>query len=143
MKKLLACILASVAITVCANDTIEKVDTTHKPLSMANSPNPTAQQGARVFQQRCELCHGSKGMGEGPLALTLKDYPDTNLLKPKYKTDTNSVREQIIFGGSRGGMHQFSPPWGNELTWAEIESAILFIDQLRKSPEVAFNLLNK
>jgi len=142
MNKLLGCILIAVVITACAKETIQK-ETPGKPKSMANMPNPTAQQGANIFQQRCELCHGSKGMGEGILALTLKDYPDTNLLQPKYKTDTNSLRQQIIFGGSRGTMNYLSPPWGDELTWTEIESVLLFIEQLRKNPEQAFKLLAK
>lgn len=142
MTKLLGYILTAVVITACAKDTVQK-ETEHKAEPQVNMPNPTAQQGARVFQQRCELCHGSKGMGEGPLALTLKDYPDTNLLKPKYQTDTNSVRQQIIFGGSNGEMHQLSPPWGDELTWTEIESATLFIAILRENPESAFELLRK
>ena len=140
MKKLVGYLLIVVAITACAKDTVQK-ETSSKP--SANMPNPTAQQGAHVFQQRCELCHGSKGMGEGALALTLKNYPDTNLLQPKYQTDTNSLRQQIIYGGSGGEMHLLSPPWGNELTWTEIESTVLFIEQLRKSPEVAFKLLSK
>lgn len=142
MKKLLGCILVSVFLAACVKGGLQK-ETSNKPKFMTNTPNPTAQQGARVFQQRCELCHGSKGMGEGALALTLKDYPDTNLLKPKYKTDTHSLREQIIFGGSREEMHLLSPPWGNELSWTEIESVVLFIEQLRKSPKEAFKLLSK
>ena len=140
MKKILGLFLISFAITACAKNSFQGEASSKKSTNM---PNPTAQQGARIFQQRCELCHGSKGMGEGALALTLKNYPNTNLLQPKYQTDTESLRQQIIFGGSRGQMHQFSPPWGDELTWTEIESVTLFINQLRESPEVAFKLLSK
>ncbi|MFW5444146.1 MAG: cytochrome c [Methylococcaceae bacterium] len=140
MKKILGLFLISLVIPACVKNSFQG-DSLSK--NSAITPNPTAQQGARVFQQRCELCHGSKGMGEGALALTLKNYPDTNLLLPKYQTDTDSLRQQIIFGGSRGKMHQFSPPWGDELTWTEIESVTLFITQLRESPEVAFKLLRK
>ncbi len=142
MKNLFGCILVALVITACAKDIIQK-NTVSTPKPMGNMPNPTAQQGARVYQQRCELCHGSKGMGEGALALTLKDYPSTNLLKPKYQTDINSVRQQIIYGGSQGQMHQLSPPWGDELTWTEIESTTLFIAILRENPKAAFELLSK
>lgn len=142
MKKLLNFILATVILSACAKDTHQK-DILNKSKAMRNMPNPTNQKGARVFQQRCELCHGSKGMGEGVLALTLKNYPDTNLLKPKYRTDIDSVRQQIIFGGSQGQMHHFSPPWGDELTWTEIESVTLFIAKLRESPKSAFEMLSK
>ncbi len=142
MKKIFGWILIAIAITACAKDTT-KQKTVNAPKPTANMPNPTAQQGARVYQQRCELCHGSKGMGEGALALTLKNYPDTSLLRPKYQTDINSVRQQIIFGGSQGQMHQLSPPWGDELTWTEIESVTIFIATLREDQKAAFELLSK
>ena len=34
--------------------------------------------GAKVFITRCTLCHGSDGMGEGPLPLITGNYPSTN-----------------------------------------------------------------
>ena len=77
------------------------------------------------------------------MAMTLKDYPSTNLLKPKYGTDAEDIKYAIIFGGSQGRMHAYSPPWGNELTWTEIESVALFINLLREKTETAIALLEE
>ncbi|MCX4026591.1 hypothetical protein H0A36_00305 [Endozoicomonas sp. SM1973] len=41
------------------------------------------QFGAKIFQQRCVLCHGDHGMGEGLLPIIVAKYPSTNLFKKK------------------------------------------------------------
>lgn len=137
MKQLLPLIFTGLLVA-CVPISVQNSPTNR---GSSNVPTPTDQFGARTFQDRCELCHGSKGLGEGVLALTLKDYPNTNLLKPKYSGDPDALRQQIIFGGSKGDMHELSPPWGDELTWTEIESLVLFITLLRSDSDRAFKLL--
>lgn len=109
----------------------------------ASETEPTRGRGATVFKERCVLCHGSVGMGEGMLPMSLKNYPATNLLKPKHGGDADSLRKIIIWGGSKGKMNIYSPPWGDELTWTEIESVVLFVQHLRDDTEAALELLKK
>jgi mono/diheme cytochrome c family protein len=112
-------------------------------ISWGNEAEPSLQKGAEVFKARCSLCHGSYGMGDGQMALAISDYPATNLLEAKYPTDSDSVRQQIVWGGSKGGMHAYSPPWGHELTWTDIESLVLFIEKLRAEPEATVAMLKQ
>ncbi len=80
-------------------------------------------------------------MGGGLLSLTIADYPATNLLTPKYATDLDSLREAIFWGGSDGRMSHLSPPWGNELTCVELESVVLFVQEIRKNVKSGLTLL--
>lgn len=102
---------------------------------------PSAQDGAKVFMQRCVLCHGVDGMGEGVLPLKLKNYPSANLLQPKYGTSAEQLEENIIYGGSRGKMSNFMPPMGNDLTWSQLQSVVHFVQLLRADSMAASKLL--
>jgi cytochrome c oxidase cbb3-type subunit 3 len=106
-------------------------------------PIPSAEHGAGIYQARCVLCHGIKGMGEGALPLSLPDYPSTNLLDPKHGAGLDAVREAIVWGGSRSGMHTYMSPWGGELTWQEVESVARFVVHLRSYPEAALAMLER
>lgn len=104
---------------------------------------PTIEKGAKVFKQRCTLCHGRAGMGEGILAMSVPGYPDTNLMNSKILDNPEKLRKTIIWGNADGKESEFSPPWGNELSWTEIESLVLFIRYLTKNTEHAVALLDK
>ncbi|EGW54347.1 c-type cytochrome [Candidatus Endoriftia persephone] len=108
-----------------------------------NQTEPNLDKGARVFQERCSLCHGDVGMGEGVLPLALKNYPKTNLMEPRYGVDKKSLQEIVIWGGSKKAMHDYSPPWGDELTWTEIESVVMFVQYLHTETEQAVAMLRK
>lgn len=115
------------------------------PVSAYSNSNtsPNLHTGAQVFVNRCSLCHGRDGMGGGMLATSHKDYPSTNLVKPRHSKSLMEVRAAVIWGGTKGRMDMRSPPWGNELSWNEIESVSQFVIYLRKDTENALNLLNK
>lgn len=97
--------------------------------------------GVRVFQQRCALCHGYDGHGEGLLPLTLGNYPDTNLLRPRVAVDEVSLRRVVRHGGSLEDIDATMPPWGDELTVAQYESVIEFVQLLRADTERARAML--
>jgi len=104
---------------------------------------PTVEIGAEVFSQRCILCHGNVGMGEGIIATSLKDYPPTNLRKNKYGVDNSAIKAAIIYGGERGAMNNAMPPFGDELTWLEIESTAKFMSLYYRNVEKAVALIKK
>lgn len=106
---------------------------------------PTVEHGAKVYVQRCTLCHGSQGMGEGNLPLKIKDYPSTNLLENKKTQNFRQVYDAVSLGGVAEGskLSRFMPPMGAELTWTELESVVLFVMQLRENYEDALVLLKK
>ncbi|MFM1891905.1 MAG: hypothetical protein RLZ44_982, partial [Pseudomonadota bacterium] len=102
---------------------------------------PCVQYGARVFQERCSLCHGSDGLGEGILALSLKDYPNTNLLEPKHTKDIETLTRVVTYGGGLPEVSTEMPPWGDELTATQLESVVQFVDFMRRDLERSLELL--
>ena len=104
--------------------------------------SPSIEEGAKVYKERCVLCHSNNGSDEGliPVSLFFLDQP--NLLEPKYSLDEHSLRNIIIWGGMENKMSILSPPWGNDLTWAEVESLVIFIMFLREKNDLAVRMLN-
>ena len=109
-----------------------------------NDPTPTNEWGARVYEERCVLCHGPQGAGDGRLPKSVAEYPDTNLYADHVPTDLELLKRAIVFGGSGGGApHPLSPPWGDELTWSEIESVSVFTTLLRNDRQAGAALLGQ
>jgi mono/diheme cytochrome c family protein len=102
---------------------------------------PSLALGSQVFKNRCVLCHGSQGMGEGALALKLKDYPSTNLMTNMSSLKRADIHNAVAFGGSKGSMSNFMPPMGNDLSWTELESVVDFVLLLRTNNTVAKKML--
>jgi len=99
------------------------------------------EYGAHVFQQRCALCHGSDGRGEGALALAIADYPETNLLKARYGKDRAALTRIITHGASLEELSPEMPPWGDELTATQLESVVAFVDLLHREQQQAVAML--
>jgi cytochrome c oxidase cbb3-type subunit 3 len=103
---------------------------------------PCLKYGVKTFQERCVLCHGSDGLGEGVLPLAIgSSYPKTNLMEPKHGVDAKSLRDVIIKGAGMAKVSPFMPPWGDELTVTQTESVARFVEYLRKEPEAAAKML--
>ncbi len=103
--------------------------------------DPTIEHGATVFNQRCTLCHGNVGMGDGLLSRLVPDYPNTNLRNHTEGKDPDSIREAIIYGGQKGILDERMPPYGDELTWLEIESLVVFMRLFYRDAERAIAVL--
>jgi len=111
---------------------------------------PSVILGAGIFKTRCVLCHGNEGYGDGTLPLTLKNYPSTNLHESRYGKDMVSLRNSIIYGGSQNFENTYTevmsnemPPWGNELTYTQVESVVWFVRMLLTEPQKARELLKQ
>jgi mono/diheme cytochrome c family protein len=96
--------------------------------------DPSLEFGAKTYVNRCSLCHGSEGYGDGLMPLSVKNYPETNLYENKYGKEVDSLRKSILIGGSKGDMSNEMPPWTDELTYVEVESLLLFLQELYVSP---------
>lgn len=105
----------------------------------SNVPTPTVEHGARVFRERCVLCHGNDGMGGGLLPLVIKGYTNTNLVDAKFAQDLTGIRQAIVEGNGHGKM--LSRPWGDELMPSEVTSVALFIEHLRAHPADAIKMI--
>lgn len=104
---------------------------------------PNLAYGAKIYYERCTLCHGDNGYGEGTLPIKLKDYPSTNLLQPRHPITRKSVHDIIVYGDRDKKVSSLMPPFGDELTWIQIESIVDFIMLLRKDKEAAASLIDE
>lgn len=106
--------------------------------------------GAKIFQNRCTLCHGNDGLGEGILSLSVKNYPNTNLLLPKFGVSFEQVAHIVRYGVTHKSYKDKSRPiseemplWGDELTIVQLKSVVKFVLYLRTDTEKAMPLLRK
>ncbi len=111
-------------------------------LSLSANDDDRLIAGAGIFADRCVLCHGNRGMGDGILTLLIEGYPSANLLNQRYGNGHDDIVENIRFGGMQGKMSLYSPPWENELSLQEIRSVALFVGHLYEQPEAAAGLLD-
>jgi mono/diheme cytochrome c family protein len=85
--------------------------------------------GDAVFHQRCELCHGPNGMGDGPGGAALNPKPRNFHDKAVTDTLTDAWIEHTIMNGKTGtGM----PPWKGIVSESEAKSLILKIRSFSK-----------
>ena len=108
----------------------------------SSSAIPDVAVGAFVYNERCALCHGPRGMGEGVIPLNIEGYPATNLRTGESVDTPEQIRKVIALGNQLSGASEFSPPWGNELSWTEVESVASFVELLRNDNEAALALLD-
>ncbi|NWG87396.1 MAG: c-type cytochrome [Hydrogenophilaceae bacterium] len=101
---------------------------------------PCVKYGAAVFQERCTLCHGTDGLGEGILSLSIPGYPNTNLAEVRHAKDIKSIREVIIKGAGTKTIEKDMPPFGDELTLTQIDSVTEFVVLLRADLDGALKL---
>lgn len=105
------------------------------------SDNSDLANGAAVYVERCSLCHGNAGLGEGLIPLAIDDYPSTNLLEAQYAHTKEEVRQAVLLGGSEGAMSEFSPRWAEELTEQDVDAVADFVMHLREDKNSALSLI--
>lgn len=90
-----------------------------KPKEEAASTSSTAQAAApadmdaakKLFDERCSVCHGKTGKGDGPGAAALKP-PPRNLSLPDWQKSVTDdhIRKIILSGGIAVGKSPLMPP---------------------------------
>lgn len=92
--------------------------------------------GAVLFHDRCVLCHGVGGMGEGILPLKIKDYPKTNLLDSPVLS-REEITKVITHGNDETKAPKLMPPMKDELSSAQIAALTDFVIFLRDNNKEA------
>ncbi|GAB4336762.1 MAG: hypothetical protein Kow0089_07410 [Desulfobulbaceae bacterium] len=99
---------------------------------MARRVNPvpadsaSIERGAKLYAEKCSLCHGEKGRGDGPAAQSLRTRP-TDLATMSGMHPDGDVAWKIAEG--RGAM----PGWKGRLSEAQIWDLVNFIRNLGTS----------
>jgi DMSO reductase family type II enzyme heme b subunit len=105
----------------------------------ASTPKPVdenVQAGKAIFEQRCKVCHGPEGNGEGPAATYLKPRPrdfTKGLFKirttPSGKLPTDQDLFKVI---SQGMMGTVMPAWETNLSEKERWQVISYVKTFAK-----------
>ncbi|ACA86655.1 c-type cytochrome [Shewanella woodyi] len=99
--------------------------------------------GAEIYSDRCVLCHGNKGMGDGYIPMRLKGYPQTSLFESPKATDKTALVKVISKGVLIDTVNEYMPPWESELTEEQISDLADFVSYLRSDTENALIMLEK
>jgi mono/diheme cytochrome c family protein len=84
--------------------------------------------GTRVFLQRCVLCHGAEGRGDGIGGKALNPRPRNFHDRAYMSTRTDAQLSEVIHNG-KGVM----PKWGGVLTDDEIAAVLKHVRELGKT----------
>lgn len=84
-----------------------------------------APDGAAIFKTKCAPCHGADGSGQTTMGkkLNIKDLRSDDVQK---QTDIELTK---VISGGKGKM----PPYGKQLSTADIQALIAFIRTLKPS----------
>ena len=85
--------------------------------------------GLRLFEQRCVICHGSQGKGDGFNAYNLDPRPAPLEETVAQATDTY-LRKVILYGSASVGLSAQCPPRGSTLTETEMRDLLVFLRSL-------------
>jgi mono/diheme cytochrome c family protein len=92
-----------------------------------------AKKGGELYAQRCAMCHGDKGAGDGALAATMPEGQKPRNLAAggyKYATDDAKFKELLQKGGAGVGLSVLRPAQ-SDLKDADLESIIAFVKTLK------------
>jgi cytochrome c len=93
-----------------------------------------ATKGQALYAQRCAMCHGDKGAGDGALAATLPEGQKPRNLttgQNKYATDEAKLKEIIKKGGAAVGLSVLMPAQA-DLSDEQLGDVVAFINSLKK-----------
>jgi len=96
---------------------------------LATTPSPPRlTTGREIFLTRCQSCHGPEGRGDGPLLVrrNIKLRSDLTISALPYQ----GILEVITQGGPATGRSSTMPPWGQELSDAELASIARYVQSL-------------
>lgn len=104
------------------------------PTPVVPAPAPAVQPaiaaakgtpGEQLFSERCALCHGAGGRGDGPAAAAMNPKP-RNFTDKAWQTATTdeALRKAIVEGGTAVGKSPLMPPNPDLATNAELLSSV-------------------
>jgi mono/diheme cytochrome c family protein len=90
-------------------------------------------KGGELYAQRCAMCHGDKGAGDGPVAATIPEGMKPRNLSETYKyaTDDAKFKELLQKGGAGVGLSPLMPAQ-SDLKPEDLDNIIAFVKTLKK-----------
>lgn len=101
---------------------------------------PAAYEGRRLYVSYCQLCHGTEGKGDGPLAKAMKISPANLNTTVRSRSDTILTKiitgegRQTITGRDRHNLlSEAMPEWKDVFTDSQVKSLIAYLRFLGRS----------
>lgn len=91
----------------------------------ATGGDAVVAQGQTIYAEKCALCHGASGHGDGPGAAALEPKPRNHTDGSYMNTQTNEQLHEVIKNG-KGQM----PAWGATMTDEEIDAVLAYVRTL-------------
>jgi mono/diheme cytochrome c family protein len=88
-----------------------------------------ADLGTKIYMERCALCHGASGKGDGTAAAGLDPKPRNHTDGSYMNNRTNDQLLEVIRNG-KGAM----PAWGTILSDAEVHAVLKHVRTLAQPP---------
>jgi len=118
---------------------------------------PAAYEGRRLYVSYCQLCHGTGGKGDGPLAKVMKISPADLTTTVRSRSDTILTKiitgegRQTITGRDRHNLlSDVMPEWKDVFSESQITALIAYLRFLSRTkhdlmgdPEVGLQLYQK
>lgn len=101
---------------------------------LGNSAFADIARGKQLFGERCVMCHGAEGAGDGPVAQALPpESKPRNLQQAQFKfaTDDEKLAKLIRAGGAAVGLNPLMPAQ-DKLSDDELSGLIAFVHSLKK-----------
>lgn len=96
--------------------------------ALGSDAEASAENGAAVYKRYCVTCHGAKADGTGAAARLFKP-PPADLTRSERP---DAYKELIIrVGGGPMGRSTGMPPWGEELSEAQIHDVVRYLGTLK------------
>lgn len=118
---------------------------------------PAAFEGRRLYVSYCQLCHGTDGRGDGPLAKAMKISPSDLNTTVRSRSDTLLTKiitgegRQTITGRDRHNLlSDAMPEWKDVFTESQVKALIAYLrflgsskHELMGDPELGMQLYQK
>lgn len=118
---------------------------------------PAAFEGQRLYVSYCQLCHGTDGKGDGPLAKAMKISPANLNTTVRSRSDTILTKiitgkgRQTITGRDRHNLlSEAMPEWKDVFSESQVKALIAYLRFLTRSkhelmgdPELGMQLYQK
>jgi DMSO reductase family type II enzyme heme b subunit len=117
------------------HDMLDEEQVSNVQTFLYDMQNKTAKMsGKEIYHSRCAVCHGEKGVGDGPAAEFIYPKPrDFSMGTFKYKTSPGDLppRDEDLFNTIKNGLNGTAMPgWGTLLSDEQIKSLIPVIKGL-------------
>jgi cbb3-type cytochrome c oxidase subunit III len=114
--------------------------TTEATADLQTATPPPAYEGRKLFVSYCQLCHGTAGKGDGPLARTMNISPADLTTTVRSRSDTilkkiiSGEGRQTITGRDRHNLlSDAMPEWKNVFNESQIDALIAYLRFLSTS----------